>query len=87
MEEIVEKLKNKKLIPNKIVNNYFSENFKYLQNEKDKIELAKLQSTLNKAIDEIENELIRKKKSSNEQKKQDTKSESFLGGFFKNFYN
>ena len=95
LEEIVEKLKNKKLNPNNIVNNYFSENFKYLQNkkekderdEKDKIELAKLQSILNKAIDEIENELIRKKKSSNEQKKQDTKSESFLGGFFKNFYN
>ena len=95
LEEIVEKLKNKKLNPNNIVNNYFSENFKYLQNkkekderdEKDKIELAKLQSILNKAIDEIENELIRKKKSSNEQNKQDKKNESFIGGFFKNFYN
>ena len=73
LEEIVEKLKNKKLNPNNIVNNYFSENFKYLQNKKekdekneqDKIKLTKLQTTLNKAIDEIENEL--KEKNSKEQ--------------------
>ena len=92
LEEIVEKLKSKKLIPNGIVNNYFSENFKYLQNkkekderdEKDKIKLAQLQTTLNKAIDEIENELIRKKKNSKEQNKQDTESQSFIGKFIKN---
>ena len=51
------------------------------RDEKDKIKLAKLQTTLIQAIDEIENELIRKKKNSNEQNKQDTKSQSFLGKF------
>ena len=73
LEEIVEKLNMNNISSKKLADNFFSDNFKYLQNkkekderdEKDKIKLAKLQTTLNKAIDEIENEL--KEKNSKEQ--------------------
>ena len=73
LEEIVEKLNMNNISSKKLADNFFSDNFKYLQNKKekdekneqDKIKLTKLQTTLNKAIDEIENEL--KEKNSKEQ--------------------
>ena len=76
LEKIVERLSLNNISPNKLVDNFFSDAFKYSPNktETDKnyqIKLAKLQQTVDKAIVEIENELKQKNKNSIEQKAKD----------------
>ena len=88
LEKIVEKLKLNNISPNLLANNFFSDMYKYSSNktETDKnyqIKLVKLQETVNKAIDEIENELKQKNKNSIEQK---TKGESLFSRFKKKIF-
>ena len=62
LEKIVEKLKANKISPLILANNFFSENFKYMQNkneidEKENIKLAKIKKRVYQEIEEIENKL------------------------------
>ena len=63
LEKIVEKLKANKISPLILANNFFSENFKYMQNkneidEKENIKLAKIKKRVYQEIEEIENKLL-----------------------------
>ena len=62
LEKIVEKLKANKISPLILANNFFSENFKYMQNkneidEKENIKLAEIKKRVYQEIEEIENKL------------------------------
>ena len=88
LEKIVEKLNINNISPKTLVNNFFSDTYKYFPNktETDKnyqTKLAQLNQTVNKAIDEIENELRQKNMNSIEQK---TKDESLFARFKKKLF-
>ena len=62
LEKIVKKLKANKISPLELVNNFFSENIKYMQNkneidEKENIKMAKIKTRVYQEIEEIENKL------------------------------
>ena len=62
LEKIVKKLKANKISPLILANNFFSENFKYMQNkneidEKENIKLAEIKKRVYQEIEEIENKL------------------------------